>query len=219
MQKVVLLIVGATWLVVLLPPLLRARGESRPTSSVDHFRRNLAVLQQTAPPRINPLQSLGRPLAGGKQGLANSYARAALKRTPTDPRLRRSDVPLARREMDPTRPGQQVRSAQHQGPAIVANASAPRRHSEDATAPLQRRHETRPISRHEVMRQRREQTVRLLFVASITIGVIALLAKSPALMYLCALNVLALFAYCAKLLRMRREAELYAAQGYQQYYA
>ena len=67
MQKVVLLIVGATWLVGLLPPLLRARGESRPTSSVDHFRRNLAVLQQTAPPRINPLQSLGRPLSGGVQ--------------------------------------------------------------------------------------------------------------------------------------------------------
>lgn len=209
MQKVIFLILGAAWLVVLVPPLLRSRGENRPTSSVDHFRRNLAVLQQSAPPRINPLQSMGRPLANGRQGLSNAYSRAALKRTPTDPRLRRSDVPLARRNMTsaPVAVGQYAYQGQ------------PGRHADDATAPLERRGQqpARPTSRHQLMRRRREQTVRTLFVLSVGTGVLALLAKSPALIYICALSILALFFYCAKLLRLRREAELYAAQSYQRY--
>lgn len=210
MQKVIFLILGAAWLVVLVPPLLRSRGENRPTSSVDHFRRNLAVLQQSAPPRINPLQSMGRPLANGRQGLSNAYSRAALKRTPTDPRLRRSDVPLARRNMA---------SAPVAGGQINAYAGQPSRHGEDATAPLERRGQqpARPTSRQQLMRRRREQTVRTLFVISVGTGVLALLAKSPALIYICALSILALFFYCAKLLRLRREAELYAAQSYQRY--
>lgn len=202
MQKLIVLIVGATWLVVLLPPFLRSRGENRPTSSVDHFRRNLAVLQQSAPPRINPLQSMGRPLAGGRPGLTDTYARATLKRNPTDPRLRRTDVPLARRDG--------VSAPAHRNAATQGRVH----HSEDATAPLQRRSETRAIGRGELMRRRREQTVRTLFVCSIATAILAFLAKSPALIYVCALSVLALFGYCAKLLRLRREAELYAAQGY-----
>lgn len=202
MQKLILLIVGAAWLVVLVPPLLRSRGENRPTSSVDLFRRNLAVLQQSAPPRINPLQSMGRPLTGGRQGLTNAYTRAAMKRNPTDPRLRRIDAPLPRRDgiTAPTN--------------HTAASGAHTHHSEDATAPLQRRSETRATSHHQLMRRRREQTVRTLFVFSIATAVLAFLAKSPALIYVCALGVLALFGYCAKLLRLRREAELYAAQGY-----
>jgi hypothetical protein len=195
MQKLVLLIVGAAWLVVLVPPMLRSRGENRPTSSVDHFRRNLAVLQQSAPPRINPLQSMARPLAGSRQGLTDAYSRAAMRRNPTDPRLRRSDVSLARR-------------------SDVAGVSGARRNSEDMTAPLERRSETRAISRHQVMKQRREKTVRLLLTLSVGTAILAFLAKSPGLIYVCAICVLSLFAYCAKLLRLRREAELYAAQGY-----
>lgn len=211
MQKVIFLILGAAWLVVLVPPMLRSRGENRPTSSVDHFRRNLAVLQQSAPPRINPLQSMGRPLTNGRQGLSNAYARAALKRTPTDPRLRRSDVPLARRNMATGAP---VTTGQ-----ATANLGQMRHHSEDSTAPLERRGQqaSRPTSRQQLMRRRREQTVRMLFVISVGTGVLALLAKSPALIYICALSFLALFFYCAKLLRLRREAELYAAQSYQRY--
>lgn len=211
MQKVILLILAAAWVVLLVPPLLRSRGENRPTSSVDHFRRNLAVLQQSAPPRINPLQSMGRPLTNGRQGLNNAYARAALKRNPTDPRLRRSDVPLARRTGVA---GMPVSTGE-----ATANPNHMRSHSEDSTAPLERRGQqaARPTSRQQLMRQRRERTVRMLFVLSIGSGVLALLAKSPALIYACAISLLMLFAYCAKLLRLRREAELYAAQSYQGY--
>lgn len=196
MQVLVLLVVGAIWLVVLVPPLLRSRGESRPTSSVDHFRRNLAVLQQTAPPRINPLQSMGRPLAGTRQNLGAAYSRAALKRYPTDPRLRRTDLALERRDMNTV-------------------ASQPRRpERRDETGPLQRRDDTRAMSRREMMRRRREQTVRMLFALSVTTAVLAFLAQSPALIYACAICVLSLFGYCGMLLRRRREAELYTARSY-----
>ncbi|MEY4372885.1 MAG: hypothetical protein RL219_1654 [Actinomycetota bacterium] len=196
MQTLVLLVVGAIWLVVLVPPLLRNRGESRPTSSVDHFRRNLAVLQQSAPPRINPLQSMGRPLTGTRQGLSSAYARAALKRTPTDPRLRRADLPLERRDIN----------------LVAAQPARPVRR--DDTSPLERRDDTRAVSRREMLRRRREQTVRMLFTLSVTTAVLAFLAKSPALIYACAICVLSLFGYCAMLLRRRREADLYAAQAY-----
>lgn len=207
MQRLILIIVGAAWLVVLVPPMLRARA-NRPTSSVDHFRRNLAVLQQTAPPSINPLASMGRPLAGGRQTLSNAYSRASLRRTPTDPRLRRSDVPLARRAdiVNPAPVG-----ARHVDPRYGDG----RQHgSEDATAPLQRRSETRELNRHQMLRRRREQTVRTLLVLAVASAVLAFLAQSPALIYVCALFVLSLFAYCAKLLRIRREAETQAARGY-----
>lgn len=210
MQTVFLLILGAAWVVVLVPPMFRARLEGRPTSSVDHFRRNLAVLQQSAPQRINPLQSMGRPLTNGRQGLNNAVSRAALKRTPTDPRLRRSDVPLARRNS--------VAGTSAGLGASAAGAQA-RHQSGDATAPLERRGQqvSRANTRRQIMRRRREKTVRLLVAVTVGTGVLGLLAKSPGLVYACAISAVALFFYCAKLLRIRREAELYAAQGYQRY--
>lgn len=45
MSKLILLIVGAAWLAVLLPPLLKARINNSPTISVSHFRRHLSTLQ------------------------------------------------------------------------------------------------------------------------------------------------------------------------------
>lgn len=45
MSKLILLIVGAAWLAVLLPPLVRARMNNSPTMSVSAFRRNLSTLQ------------------------------------------------------------------------------------------------------------------------------------------------------------------------------
>ncbi len=61
----ILLIVGAAWLAVLLPPLFRSRIDSRPVSSVSDFRRQLYTLQRTqAPMRAQaPLRAMSRPLA------------------------------------------------------------------------------------------------------------------------------------------------------------
>jgi hypothetical protein len=186
MQKLVLLVVGAVWLAVLVPPLLRSRGDNRPTSSVDLFRRNLSILQKTTPARMHSVQTLARPLAGGRPS-ADPYAKAALRRPPTDPRLRRT------------------------------NYDAQRRGAEDHTAPIRRRADEarRPVSRRETQRQRREQIVRVLLFLSAVTAVLALLAKSPMLVYLCAFCVLSLIGYCALLLRIRRDAELYALDAYQ----
>jgi hypothetical protein len=46
---VVLLILAAMWAAVLLPPWLRSRSESRPADSITSFRRQLSVLERTAP--------------------------------------------------------------------------------------------------------------------------------------------------------------------------
>jgi hypothetical protein len=190
MQKLIVLVVGAVWLAVLVPPMLRSRGEGRPNSSVDHFRRNLAILQKSAPARVNPLQSMSRPLAGNKPGLQNAYARAAMRRNPTDPRLRRSGFEQARPLED------------HEG--------------RDQSAPLQRRSEARAErpSHREATRRRREQIVRMLVTLSAGSAVLAALSKSTKLVYLCAMCVLALLGYCAMLLRLRREGGAYAAGGY-----
>ena len=63
MSKIVLLVVGAAWAAVLIPPLVRGRSENRPHSSVVDFRRQLSTLQRSAPHRpVSPLR-VARPLA------------------------------------------------------------------------------------------------------------------------------------------------------------
>ena len=63
MSKIVLLVVGAAWAAVLIPPLVRGRSENRPHSSVVDFRRQLSTLQRSTPHRqVSPLR-VARPLA------------------------------------------------------------------------------------------------------------------------------------------------------------
>ncbi|MEY2968574.1 MAG: hypothetical protein RIQ64_1201 [Actinomycetota bacterium] len=74
MSKVILLLVGAMWVAVLLPPLFRTRFD-RPQSSVDVFRRQLNTLQNgTYQPRpqtgyrrpvqaTHPMRQMARPFA------------------------------------------------------------------------------------------------------------------------------------------------------------
>lgn len=64
MQKLILLVVAAAWFAVLVPPLLRARLERRPGSSVHDFRRHLSTLQRTSPQGggLAPMRSMSRPL-------------------------------------------------------------------------------------------------------------------------------------------------------------
>jgi hypothetical protein len=64
MTKIVILAIAAAWAAVLLPPMLRARLENRPGSSVTDFRRQLSTLQRTVPTRsMSPMRSMARPLA------------------------------------------------------------------------------------------------------------------------------------------------------------
>jgi hypothetical protein len=45
----VLVVLAAVWAAVLIPPALRRRSEGRPSDSITHFRRQLAILRRTGP--------------------------------------------------------------------------------------------------------------------------------------------------------------------------
>lgn len=83
MDSLVLLILGAVWAAVLIPPLLRSRLENRPNSSVTDFRRQLNKLQNTVPSRATSQARMGRPLAQsplqrpavGRSGMVQPTAR------------------------------------------------------------------------------------------------------------------------------------------------
>lgn len=49
MGVVILLVLAAVWAAVLIPPILRARSDIRPTGSVSDFHRQLRVLARTTP--------------------------------------------------------------------------------------------------------------------------------------------------------------------------
>jgi hypothetical protein len=75
---VVLLFLAVIWAAVLVPPLVRARAEGRPADSIGNFRRQLHVLQRTAPGYVSPAHSLGL-LPGAPRALP-PYAVAPTRR-------------------------------------------------------------------------------------------------------------------------------------------
>lgn len=107
MNKLILLVVGAAWAAVLLPPLLRSRLDNRPGTSITSFRRQLSTLQRSVPGTAAPMRSMARPLQGSpRHGYAAGYQpqlhQAAPRRTGTGTvvpldRHYRLDQPLARR--------------------------------------------------------------------------------------------------------------------------
>jgi hypothetical protein len=62
-SQIILLVVGAAWAAVLIPPLVRGRYENRPNSSVVDFRRQLSTLQRSTPVRGASPMRMARPLA------------------------------------------------------------------------------------------------------------------------------------------------------------
>jgi hypothetical protein len=59
----VLVAVAAAWVVVLAPPMLRARRNGRPSDSIGSFNRHLSVLSRANPPDLR--SRAPRPLAAG----------------------------------------------------------------------------------------------------------------------------------------------------------
>jgi hypothetical protein len=91
---VVLIVLVAVWAAFLLPPILRARAEHRPSGSIGDFRRQLHVLARSAPAgnvapqqlgRIVPMPMASRPVAvrgqlGQPQQLRLGRSRQTIKR-------------------------------------------------------------------------------------------------------------------------------------------
>lgn len=63
------------WVVVLVPPLLRSRQDSRPSDSVVSFRRQLSTLQRTGP-QLRPVGRAQAVASSGARSLASVGPRA-----------------------------------------------------------------------------------------------------------------------------------------------
>jgi len=68
MSKLILIIVGAAWLAVLLPPMVRAKLHGSPSNSVSNFRRQLNSLESSGGrSQQGQLRNMARPLAPSQQ--------------------------------------------------------------------------------------------------------------------------------------------------------
>ena len=68
MSKLILIIVGAAWLAVLLPPMVRAKLHGSPSNSVSNFRRQLNSLESSGGrSQQGQLRNMARPLAPSPQ--------------------------------------------------------------------------------------------------------------------------------------------------------
>jgi hypothetical protein len=87
---VVLIVLAAVWAAFLLPPILRARSEHRPSGSISDFRRQLHVLARTSPSasaspvgalRTTPLRPVARPgVVAGPAPVRLGRSRQSVKR-------------------------------------------------------------------------------------------------------------------------------------------
>jgi hypothetical protein len=181
MQKLILLVVGAAWVAVLVPPLLRSRIDNRPSTSVTDFRRQLSNLQRTVPTRGgSPMRAMTRPLAPGaprpgsrQHGTATLHrAHAAAAHGGSVSRLHAASVGA---------PGHRAHAQVHMG---------------------------RVPSRRQVVLQRRRNVLFALFVATAGSLFLAFSTKSDWMIYLFVLAAVSLTGYCYKLVQIRRTEEL-----------
>ena len=97
----VLIVLVAVWAAFLLPPILRARAEHRPSGSISDFRRQLHVLARSAPAgNVAPQQLPGRvvPMAAPMQHQHRPVAVRGHVAAPQQPlRLGRSRTTVKRR--------------------------------------------------------------------------------------------------------------------------
>lgn len=196
MSKLILLIVGAAWMAVLLPPLLRGRMESGPISSVSAFRQQLHTLQRSHSPMRGqaPMRAMARPLAPS----------TPVRQLPTrDPRVATGRPRLvsdaAMFDATPSRP----RRSHHR---VVSRPSAHATRSHHAAGPAL-------MSPAEMVRRRRTNVLYALLGLNATSLFLAFSTGSSMMTFVFAVAALALVGYCYMLVQMRNQARL------RQYYA
>lgn len=70
-----LIVLAAVWAAVLLPPVIRARSEHRPSGSISDFRRQLHVLARTSPIVGGPVTTYTAPGVASRRLLPPGTAR------------------------------------------------------------------------------------------------------------------------------------------------
>lgn len=192
MSKIVLLVVGAAWAAVLLPPLLRSRVENRPNSSVVDFRRRLSTLQRTVPARgMSPMRSMARPLAPSpvRSGPRTHGGR------PGAPRLTEASRSTAAMPM----PG----ARQHR-PVAAEITARPQR---PQPAAVRRAAAARPSNPRERMRQRRQNVLFMLVAVTAATAFLAATTRNSMMVYAFVLAAVSLSGFCYKLVQIRRQGD------------
>lgn len=198
MSKIVLLVVGAAWAAVLLPPLLRSRVENRPNSSVVDFRRRLSTLQRTVPARgMSPMRSMARPLAPAP---ARSGPRSHGGRPAVAPRLAE---PARAASVTPIAGARQHRSA------VAADPSA-RLHRPQPAAARRAPAPVRQSSARERMRQRRQNVLFMLVGVTAATAFLAASTRNSMMVYAFVLAAVSLAGFCYKLVQIRRQGDMKA---------
>ncbi|MDJ0767700.1 MAG: hypothetical protein QNJ12_02860 [Ilumatobacter sp.] len=201
MGELVLLVIGAAWAAVLIPPLLRSRIENRPNSSVTDFRRQLNKLESTVPSRAGaPMRGMARPLAqtplqrpaaGGRPGMQPAQIRRSAGRSHGG-----RTATLA----PPHQPTQRRRT--HGDPT----GGHPRPHHEQGQQHRQTHVARHGMSAAEQLRRRRSNVLFMLVLVAGSTLFLAATTQAAAMLYLFALAFLALCGY-AYLLSQARQRE------------
>jgi hypothetical protein len=182
-SKIILLVVGAAWAAVLLPPLLRSRVENRPSSSVVDFRRQLSTLQRTVPSRgMAPMRSMARPLAPSPRPASRAHRHVS-------PHPAHATQHLTREEA-------RARHVPVQRERVVG----PRAHHAQA-------HVHRAPTRAQLVRQRRQNVLFGLVAATAITAFCAFTTQSDWFVYAFVLSAISLVGYCYKLVQLRQQAE------------
>jgi hypothetical protein len=196
MGTLILLVVGAAWMAVLLPPLMRSRFDGGSVSSVSDFRRQLNTLQRTQGPRAQaPMRAMARPLA------------------PSPARGQRPGAPAQRPGQSP-RTGRPAapRPAGHSRPHLVpVDQTEPRHRRSHHTAAMQRQHfapEEMFLSPREIVRRRRTNVLYGLLAVNGLSLFLAFTTGSTAMVYFFGIAAIALVGYCYTLVQIRNQEYL-----------
>lgn len=100
MTTVVLLVLAGIWAAVIIAPMVRARVEGTPADSIGSFRRQLSVLERTAPSVVHPANRLRMDGAAAIPPYRPQVARPQLPLVPSSSAaLRRQQVRKRRRDV------------------------------------------------------------------------------------------------------------------------
>jgi len=185
MSKLILIIVGAAWLAVLLPPMVRAKLHGSPSSSVSNFRRQLNSLESSGGrSQQGQLRNMARPLAPSQQ-----YGNAAAR--------------TSRQQPSRQQPSRQQYGAISNLTGALIRPEGVRHHR----APQM-------LNPKAMVRQRRQNLVVGMAVVVGVSLFLAFTTGSSAFVYLFTVSLLALCGYCYVLvqLRIKRENERYLRQ-------
>lgn len=192
MGTLILLVVGAAWMAVLLPPLMRSRFDGGSVSSVSDFRRQLNTLQRTQGPRAQaPMRAMARPLA------------------PSPARGPRYGAPAPRHMPSAPRAGRPAGSGRAHLVPVDQNAGRHRRSHH--AAEMSRQHfaaEEMFMSPRELVRRRRTNVLYGLLAVNGLSLFLAFTTGSTAMVYFFGIAAIALVGYCYTLVQIRNQEYL-----------